>query len=352
MMAAAMDASRQSYFNFQHLIKGPRSTKAKDWSFQWPLKGFLKKSMLINSSSSQLKSSPLSFHGGSYVHKTGGFHVLSPNISSATSTVVELIDAWDDEYDGVVINPESLPLSVNAFAFALRASLSNWKLKGKRGVWLKILQGQADLVPIAIQEGFDYHHAESGYVMLVYWIPNEPCTLPASPSHQIGVAGFVINDKKQVLVVKEKCPCSCSGVWKLPTGYINKSEDIFDGVMREVKEETGVDTIFLEMVAFRHAHLVAFEKSDLLFVCMLKPLSHEITIDEKEIQAAKWMPIDEVIGQPFYEEDHMTKKVIDIGIAAYEDRYRGFTAHQLASKLDGKLSYLYYLNNNDASKHY
>lgn len=37
----------------------------------------------------------------------------------------------------------------------------------------------------------------------------------------------------------------------------------------------------------RHAHLVAFEKSDLLFVCMLKPVSFEITIDEKEIQAAK-----------------------------------------------------------------
>lgn len=37
----------------------------------------------------------------------------------------------------------------------------------------------------------------------------------------------------------------------------------------------------------RHAHLVAFENSDLLFVCMLKPLSFEITIDEKEIQAAK-----------------------------------------------------------------
>lgn len=37
----------------------------------------------------------------------------------------------------------------------------------------------------------------------------------------------------------------------------------------------------------RHAHRVAFEQSDLLFVCMLKPLSSEITIDEKEIEAAK-----------------------------------------------------------------
>jgi hypothetical protein len=52
---------------------------------------------------------------------------------------------------------------------------------------------------LGFQEGFNYHHAESGYVMLTYWIPNEPCLLPASPSHQIGVAGFVINDKKQAL---------------------------------------------------------------------------------------------------------------------------------------------------------
>ncbi|KAF3966275.1 hypothetical protein CMV_009610 [Castanea mollissima] len=219
--------------------------------------------------------------------------------------------------------------------------------QGKKGVWLKILLDQADLVPIAIQEGFNYHHAESGYVMLTYWIPNEPSMLPASPSHQIGVGGFVLNDKREVLVVKEKCPCSCSGLWKLPTGYINKSEDVFTGAIREVKEETGVDTIFLELVAFRHAHLVAFENSDLLFVCMLKPLSFEITIDEKEIQAAKWMPIDELIGQPFYQEDHMSKKVIDICMSAYEDRYSGFIANQLTSKIDGKLSYLYY---NDSNK--
>ncbi|KAK4601797.1 hypothetical protein RGQ29_011070 [Quercus rubra] len=346
MMAAVVDACQRSGFCIQRLIEQPRSSEAKDCSVQCLSKGFLQKSFYSTTSSTQLKSSTVPLHGSSYVHKKKGIHVLSPKISSP-SMRVELLDAWDDDYDGVIINPESLPLSANAFALALRASLSNWKLKGKKGVWLKILLDQADLVPIAIQEGFNYHHAESGYVMLTYWIPNDPSMLPASPSHQIGVGGFVLNDKREVLVVKEKCPCSCLGLWKLPTGYINKSEDVFTGVIREVKEETGVDTIFLELVAFRHAHLVAFENSDLLFVCMLKPLSFEITIDEKEIQAAKWMPIDELIGQPFYQEDHMSKKVIDICMSAYEDRYSGFIANQLTSKIDGKLSYLYY---NDSNK--
>ncbi|XP_052199926.1 nudix hydrolase 8-like [Diospyros lotus] len=307
-----------------------------------PLHGFPRS---LNYSWKPLSSSLCSIRGSRVLKK--GRHVVSPDLASPGMTA-EHLRAREDAYQGVVIDPESLPLSANAFASALRASLGTWKLKEKRGVWLKILQEQAELVPIAIQEGFSYHHAEPGYVVLTYWIPSEPCTLPASPSHQIGIAGFVINDRGEILVVKEQCSCSCSGVWKLPTGYINKSEDIFSGAVREVKEETGVDTTFLEMVAFRHAHLVAFEKSDLMFVCLLKPLSFDITIDEKEIQAAKWMPVDEVLEQPFYREDQMSRRIIEVCKATYEEHYYcGFTAHQLISLFDGNLaSCLYYSDKN------
>ncbi|XP_050372277.1 nudix hydrolase 8-like [Argentina anserina] len=302
--------------------------------------GFLWKQFLAETSTtSKLKFLCPPILGASF--KKMNCCVLSPNKSSPSVMMPELLDAWNDEYDGVIINPESLPMSSNAFASAVQASLSKWKMKGKRGVWLKILQEQADLVPIAIQEGFNFHHAEPGYVMLTFWIPSEPCMLPDSPSHHIGIGAFVINDKREVLVVKEKCSCSSSGVWKIPTGYINKSEDIFSGATREVKEETGIETTFLKMVAFRHAHKVSFEQSDLLFVCMLKPLSSEITIDDKEIQDAKWMPLDEFTEQPYYEDDHLSNKVIDICIAAHGDNYSGFIGHQLNSKIDGKLSYLY-----------
>ncbi|KAK4784999.1 hypothetical protein SAY86_001688 [Trapa natans] len=269
-------------------------------------------------------------------------NVWSPNISDP-SFAIEVLDAREDEYNGVIVDPRGLPSSANAFASALSVSLCQWKFKGKRGVWLKLLDAQAELVPIAIEAGFNYHHAEPGYVMLTYWIPDEPCLLPAGPSHQIGVGGFVINDRREVLAVKEKCHSNCFGVWKLPTGYINKSEDLFSGAIREVREETGVDTVFLKMVAFRHVHLVGLEKSDILFVCNLRPLSLDISIDQNEIQDAKWMGFDEFIAQPYYQQgDHMCRKVIEMCMAAHEDRCGGFIAHQLPSKLDGKLSYLYY----------
>jgi ADP-ribose pyrophosphatase YjhB (NUDIX family) len=48
-----------------------------------------------------------------------------------------------------------------------------------------------------------------------------------------------------VLVVKEgKCPSHCSDIWKIPTGFIDKFEDLFSGAIREVREETGVITLF------------------------------------------------------------------------------------------------------------
>lgn len=49
-----------------------------------------------------------------------------------------------------------------------------------------------------MQEGFSYHHAEQSYVMLTFWIPEGPCMLPANASHQVGVGGFVVNEKNEV----------------------------------------------------------------------------------------------------------------------------------------------------------
>lgn len=53
--------------------------------------------------------------------------------------------------------------------------------------------------------------------------------------------------------------------------------------------------------------------------------------------------MDELLSQEFYKEDEMSKRVIEICMAPYEKNYSGgFIAHQVISKFDGKLSYLYY----------
>ncbi|GMH09570.1 hypothetical protein Nepgr_011411 [Nepenthes gracilis] len=257
----------------------------------------------------------------SHLSRINGFNgaISSSLFSKNTRT----LDAFDDEYGGVIVNPERLPSNPDVFASILHSSLIQWKIKGKKGIWLKLPLEHSELVPFAVKEGFQYHHAERSYVMLTYWIPEEPCMLPDNATHQVGVGGFVVNNKKEVLVVQEKyCAPPSVGFWKIPTGFVRESEEIFTGAVREVKEETGIDTEFVEVIAFRHVQNMAFEKSDLFFICMLKPLSTAIEVDDLEIQAAKWMPLVEFVEQPLIQEDNMFKKVIDIFIARENKKSR------------------------------
>lgn len=58
----------------------------------------------------------------------------------------------------------------------------------------------------------------------------------------------------------------------------------------------------------------------------------------------QWISVDELLSQQFYKEDEMLKRVMEICLATYEKKYSGFVAHQVVSKFDGKMSYLYYKN--------
>lgn len=40
-----------------------------------------------------------------------------------------ILDACEDEYGGIIVNPEKLPWNINAFAYALQASILSWKQK-------------------------------------------------------------------------------------------------------------------------------------------------------------------------------------------------------------------------------
>ncbi|XP_070677707.1 nudix hydrolase 2-like [Malus domestica] len=112
-------------------------------------------------------------------------------------------------------------------------------VQGKKGVWIRLPIERVNLVEAAVKEGFWYHHAESDYLMLVYWIPQSPHTLPTNSTHRVGTGAFLINQNREVLVVQEKGgQYRGTGVWKLPTG-VDEGEDIFAAAVREVKEETG-----------------------------------------------------------------------------------------------------------------
>jgi 8-oxo-dGTP pyrophosphatase MutT (NUDIX family) len=126
--------------------------------------------------------------------------------------------------------------------------------------------------------------------------------IPAFATHYVGVGGVVHNDKGELLVVwekihKESRPC----YYKLPGGALVTGENITDGVIREVFEETGIQTEFKSLSAFRHWHGYRYGNSDIYFVCHLLPLSQDIIIPANEIHECLWMPVDE-----FYTNEYVS----------------------------------------------
>ncbi|XWS12969.1 hypothetical protein CRYUN_Cryun37aG0135300 [Craigia yunnanensis] len=161
------------------------------------------------------------------------------------------LNAVNDRYGGVIVEV-SEPMDSALFASILRASIAQWRHQGKKGVWIKLPIQHVNLVEAAVKEGFWYHHAEPNYLMLAYWIPEGTHTLPANASHRVGIGAFVMNEKREVLVVQESTGRFRGlGVWKFPTGVVNEGEDLCTAAVREVKEETAVSNNYSNIYTYK-----------------------------------------------------------------------------------------------------
>ncbi|KAK3084348.1 hypothetical protein FSP39_011974 [Pinctada imbricata] len=175
--------------------------------------------------------------------------------------------------------------------------ISQWKKDGKRALSIKISLAHSHVVPQCQQLGFDFHHAQPGYVLMVKWLPDEPNTFPEYANQYLGVAGFVVNSKNQVLVIQERYNLGMKH-WKLPGGLADKGEGLAETAVREVKEETGVEAEFMSVLAFRHQHNFRWGCSDWYFICLMRPVTEDIVPCPREVAQCKWMDIDEYERDP------------------------------------------------------
>lgn len=71
-------------------------------------------------------------------------------------------------------------------------------------------------------------------------------------------------------------------------------ESISTTAVREVKEETGIDTEFVSILCFRHMRDIRWHTDDLYFICLLRPLTTDVTMDRREIAAYKWIDVSDL----------------------------------------------------------
>jgi 8-oxo-dGTP pyrophosphatase MutT (NUDIX family) len=148
------------------------------------------------------------------------------------------------------------------------------------------------LIPVAVEAGFIFHHSEENHLMLTCRLV-EGAFIPGHATHYIGAGGVVLNARDELLVVCERHRRTKQPYYKLPGGALHAGEHLVDGVIREVLEETGIQTTFESLVCFRHWHGYRYGKSDIYFVCRLAPLSEEVTRQVEEIEECLWMPVEE-----------------------------------------------------------
>ncbi|KAK7246018.1 hypothetical protein RIF29_40875 [Crotalaria pallida] len=143
---------------------------------------------------------------------------------------VKLLTSTNDNHGGVIVEMDQ-PMDSTTF--------------GKKGVWIKVPIHLVSLVEALVKEGFWYHHAEPKYLMLVYWIPETPNTIPANATHRVGVGAFVMNmnEKQEVLVVQENSGFfQGTGVWKFPTGVVDQEVPMVYGEFKlEVEGSNLID---------------------------------------------------------------------------------------------------------------
>ncbi|KAI6704701.1 hypothetical protein NL676_007663 [Syzygium grande] len=174
----------------------------------------------------------------------GSVDSASPAAAEAVAIVdeVKLLSFVEDDYGGVIVEMKEAMDSAT-FVSVLRASISQWREQGKRGLWIKLPTEFVNL------ERFCYHHAEPKCLMLVCWIPQSARTIPANATHRVGVGTVVTNEKDELFL-----PVFSDIILNLhsggfPTNIVD--EKTCAAAVREAREETGIDAEFVEVLGFR-----------------------------------------------------------------------------------------------------
>uniref|UniRef100_A0A8D2D727 Nucleoside diphosphate-linked moiety X motif 6 n=1 Tax=Sciurus vulgaris TaxID=55149 RepID=A0A8D2D727_SCIVU len=202
-----------------------------------------------------------------------------------------------DRFGGVSVHLAALDrLDAAAFESALRAAVHQWRSEGRVAVWLHVPILQSQLIAPAASLGFCFHHAESDSSTLTLWLGEGPSRLPGYATHQVGVAGAVFDEStRKILVVQDRN--KLKNMWKFPGGLSEPGEDLGDTAVREVFEETGVQSEFRSLLSIRQQHgsPAAFGKSDLYVVCRLQPRSFHISCCPHECLRCEWMDLGDLV---------------------------------------------------------
>ena len=117
------------------------------------------------------------------------------------------------------------------------------------------------------------------------------------PVHIVAAGGIVENTQGEILLVKIRR----SGHWVFPGGQVEVGENLIDGVIREVKEESGIDVIVSHLVGI-YSNTATYEghsgveivPTKVMFDFVCEPVGGELTTSD-ETSDSRWVRKEEVL---------------------------------------------------------
>lgn len=105
------------------------------------------------------------------------------------------------------------------------------------------------------------------------------------------IVTVIINKDNKLLMVQE-AKKECYGQWNFPAGHLEPNENIYNGAIREAKEETGYDVKLTSLLSIQN---YSVEDDTLLRIIFNADIiSKDTGYDKDEILDVKWIPIDEI----------------------------------------------------------
>ena len=107
------------------------------------------------------------------------------------------------------------------------------------------------------------------------------------PRHRIGVALVALDNENRVFLLRHVFHPAAP--WGLPAGWLKRKENPADGILRELREETGLTAVLGQPLSIEYSHTAGHV--GIIYAGQILPGVPQLSA---EILEAGWFPVDQI----------------------------------------------------------
>ena len=107
------------------------------------------------------------------------------------------------------------------------------------------------------------------------------------------IVNVIVKQDDKILMVQEGWG-NVKGMWNFPAGHLDDGENLFEGAIREAKEETGYDVKLTGLVNIQN--VLYDDRHVILIVFAAEIVGGEVKFDKNEIMNVEFVEIDKLLN--------------------------------------------------------